>query len=130
MSQKETARAGGARQGSEGQGHEKSEQPHISDRECRPQSARERPRRLAPWDTQVNALALMTQGRKVRPPGTVLTREWNGQTYRVMVVGEGFAWAGRTYDSLSKIASAITGTRWNGPRFFGLRDRIPAEVAS
>ena len=47
-----------------------------------------------------------------------------------MVVSEGFAWDGRTYDSLSKIASAITGTQWNGPRFFELRDRIPVEVAS
>ena len=70
------------------------------------------------------------QRRRMLSPGTVLTREWNGQTYRVMVVSEGFAWDGRTYDSLSKIASAITGTRWNGPRFFGLRDRMPAEVAS
>ena len=70
------------------------------------------------------------QRRRMLSPGTVLTREWNGQTYRVMVVSEGFAWDGRTYDSLSKIASAITGTPWNGPRFFGLRDRIPAEVAS
>ena len=70
------------------------------------------------------------QRRRMLSPGTVLTREWNGQTYRVMVVSEGFAWNGRTYDSLSKIASAITGTQWNGPRFFGLRDRTPAEVAS
>ena len=55
--------------------------------------------------------------------GTVLSREWDGRTHRVMVVEEGFAWQGRTYESLSKIAHAITGTRWNGPRFFGLRDR-------
>ena len=74
--------------------------------------------------------AAFEQRRRMLSPGTVLTREWNGQTYRVMVVSEGFAWAGRTYDSLSKIASAITGTQWNGPRFFGLRDRTPAEVAS
>ena len=40
-----------------------------------------------------------------------------------MVVGRGFAWEGRTYDSLSEIAKAITGTKWNGPRFFGLRDK-------
>jgi hypothetical protein len=61
-------------------------------------------------------------------PGTVLTREWNGYIHRVMVVAEGFAWEGRTYDSLSKIAHAITGTKWNGPRFFGLRDKKPAEA--
>ncbi len=56
-------------------------------------------------------------------PGTVLGREWNGQMHRVVVLAEGFAWSGKTYPSLSKIALAITGTRWNGPRFFGLRDR-------
>ena len=56
-------------------------------------------------------------------PGTVLLREWNDQPQRVMVMADGFAWNGRTYDSLSKVAFAITGTRWNGPRFFGLRNR-------
>jgi hypothetical protein len=56
-------------------------------------------------------------------PGTVLGREWNGQMHRVAVLAEGFAWNGNTYPSLSKIALAITGTRWNGPRFFGLRER-------
>lgn len=60
--------------------------------------------------------------------GTILTREWNGQVHRVMVVKDGFAWNGRTYDSLSAIAHAITGTKWNGPRFFALRDRKAAEV--
>lgn len=48
--------------------------------------------------------------------GTVLTREWNGQHYRVMVVEGGFAFEGKTFDSLSGIAFAITGTNWNGPR--------------
>jgi hypothetical protein len=56
-------------------------------------------------------------------PGTVLGREWNGQMQRVTVLEKGFAWKGKTYPSLSKIALAITGTRWNGPRFFGLRDK-------
>jgi hypothetical protein len=56
-------------------------------------------------------------------PGTVLGREWNGRMQRVTVMTDGFAWNGETYPSLSKIASAITGTRWNGPRFFGLRDK-------
>ncbi|MGN6284495.1 MAG: DUF2924 domain-containing protein [Afipia sp.] len=54
--------------------------------------------------------------------GTILTREWNGATHLVIVVDGGFLWEGNRYDSLSKIAVAITGTRWNGPRFFGLRD--------
>jgi hypothetical protein len=56
-------------------------------------------------------------------PGTVLVREWDRQSYRVMVLADGFAWNGQTYDSLTKVAFAITGTRWNGPRFFGLRDK-------
>jgi len=56
-------------------------------------------------------------------PGTVLVREWERKSHRVMVLADGFAWNDRTYDSLSKIAFAITGTRWNGPRFFGLRDK-------
>jgi hypothetical protein len=42
---------------------------------------------------------------------------------RLMVMANGFAWNGQTYDSLSKVAFAITGTKWNGPRFFGLRDK-------
>jgi hypothetical protein len=56
-------------------------------------------------------------------PGTLLVREWDGALQRVMVLETGFAWNGHTYDSLSKVARAITGTNWNGPRFFGLRDR-------
>jgi hypothetical protein len=56
-------------------------------------------------------------------PGTVLVREWDRHSQRVMVMPDGFAWNGRTYDSLSKVAFAITGTKWNGPRFFGLRDK-------
>jgi len=55
--------------------------------------------------------------------GTILTREWKGRIHRVAVVADGFAWNGKMYPSLSKVAFAITGTRWNGPRFFGLRDR-------
>ena len=63
-------------------------------------------------------------------PGTVLTREWGGQHHRVMVLDGGFVWEGRTYRSLSEIAKLITGTKWNGPRFFGLRDRKDAEVTA
>src|SRR5215204_3767376 len=62
-------------------------------------------------------------------PGTMLAREWNGRMQRVAVSADGFVWNGKTYPSLSKIASAITGTRWNGPRFFGLRDK-PSNGAS
>ena len=72
--------------------------------------------------------AAYDQRRRDLLPGTVLTREWNGRHHRVMLVAEGFAWEGRIYDSLSSIAFAITGTKWSGPRFFGLRDKIPTEV--
>ena len=68
-------------------------------------------------------LASFDQKRTELTPGTVLVREWDRQSQRVMVMADGFAWNGQTYDSLSKVACAITGTKWNGPRFFGLRDR-------
>jgi Protein of unknown function (DUF2924) len=58
--------------------------------------------------------------------GTILSREWKGHMHRVAVLADGFAWNGKTYPSLSKVAFAITDTRWNGPRFFGLRDRSKA----
>jgi hypothetical protein len=63
-------------------------------------------------------------------PGTMLAREWNGRMHRVAVLADGFAWNGKTYPSLSKIAHSITGTRWNGPRFFGLRDKPSKAVHS
>jgi hypothetical protein len=53
--------------------------------------------------------------------GTVLVREYQGERHTVTVVPDGFAWQGTIYSSLSTIARAITGTSWNGPRFFGLR---------
>ena len=61
-------------------------------------------------------------------PGTLLTREWDGHLQHVMVLADGFTWNGKTYRSLSKVAFAITGSRWNGPRFFGLRDRPSSEA--
>ena len=68
-------------------------------------------------------LASFDQKRTKLTPGTILVREWDRQSQRVMVMADGFAWNGQTYDSLSKVAFAITGTKWNGPRFFGLRDK-------
>jgi len=70
-------------------------------------------------------LARLDQRRFAPPPGTVLVREWDRKSHRVMIMPDGFAWNGETFDSLSEIAFAITGTKWNGPRFFGLRDRRP-----
>jgi hypothetical protein len=59
------------------------------------------------------------QGPRLKP-GTVLVREHGGVDHRVMVLAEGFAWNGQVHKSLSAVALAITGTRWNGHRFFGL----------
>jgi hypothetical protein len=56
-------------------------------------------------------------------PGMRLMREWNGETHLVEVVEKGFTWREQPYPSLSAIARAITGSRWSGPRFFGLLDR-------
>ncbi len=54
--------------------------------------------------------------------GTRLIREWQGQIYEVTVLGKGYRWQGRHYRSLSRIAQEITGTKWSGPRFFGLSE--------
>jgi Protein of unknown function (DUF2924) len=75
-------------------------------------------------------LVSFDQKRTELLPGTVLVREWNRRSHRVMVMADGFAWNGQTYDSLSKVAFAITGTKWNGPRFFGLRDREDRPAAA
>ena len=69
-----------------------------------------------------SAIQPTTCAPRIARPGTLLTREYGGVLHRVMVLDEGISWNGKTYDSLSKVALAITGTKWNGPRFFGLRD--------
>ena len=60
---------------------------------------------------------------KTPTPGTTLIREWNGTTHQVLVLDKGFAYEGRVWRSLSQIAGEITGSRWNGPAFFGLRSK-------
>lgn len=68
-------------------------------------------------------------------PGTKLIRDWHGRTCRVLVLEEGYLYDDRRYASLSHVARAITGTRWSGPKFFGLKQRpsgragAPAEPA-
>jgi hypothetical protein len=86
------------------------------------QSQRILDRSTSPEDASKRAEESRRSSNSLRP-GTVLGREWNGQMHHVAVLAGGFAWNGTTYPSLSKIAFAITGTRWNGPRFFGLRDK-------
>lgn len=54
-------------------------------------------------------------------PGTRLIREWQGKTFEVTVMDRGYAYRGNRYESLSEIAREITGARWSGPRFFGLK---------
>src|SRR5215471_2101061 len=63
-------------------------------------------------------------------PGTVLVREYQGERHAVTVVANGFVWREATYASLSTIARTITGTNWNGPRFFGLRIDKETTVSS
>jgi Protein of unknown function (DUF2924) len=71
--------------------------------------------------TKGNELPAPGHRRHALRPGTILVREWDGKSQRVTVLDEGFAWNGITYRSLTEAAFAITGTRWSGPRFFGLR---------
>jgi hypothetical protein len=54
-------------------------------------------------------------------PGTRLVREWQGRTFEVLVLDDGFSWQGTHHCSLSAIARKITGTAWSGPLFFGLK---------
>lgn len=71
--------------------------------------------------------AATTKGKSTGPrslnPGARLVREWNGVVHEVDVAGDGYIWRGERYRSLTAIARAITGTKWSGPRFFGLSGR-------
>jgi Protein of unknown function (DUF2924) len=85
-----------------------------------------------PLVRMLDAMADEVEGKKVRKSviadprnpviGTRLVREWDGVEHVVTVLTDGFDWQGRRYKSLSAIARDITGTRWNGYRFFGLRE--------
>ena len=94
-------------------------------------------RQALAWHLQMQALQARSGVRETRrgktalkqaliaaptvSPGTRLLREWQGRTHHVTVVAEGFTYSDRVWPSLSAIARAITGTRWSGPAFFGLR---------
>jgi hypothetical protein len=69
-------------------------------------------------------LPRLAAGPQIKP-GTQLIREWQAETHRVVVAAQGFEYRGKTYSSLSQIALCITGTRWSGPLFFGLRQSAP-----
>jgi hypothetical protein len=62
-------------------------------------------------------------------PGTRMVRQWQGKLHEVITLESGFLYDGEKFRSLSEIARAITGTRWSGPAFFGLRKRKPEEAA-
>ena len=70
--------------------------------------------------------AATIRARPELKPGTRLVREWQGRTYDVLVLDDGFSWQSTRYRSLSAIARKITGTAWSGPLFFGLKPNRPA----
>ena len=81
------------------------------------------------WQRQLHQIAQQlkqtgaanTPPRPELKPGTRLVREWQGRTYDVLVLDDGFSWQGTSYRSLSALAGKITGTAWSGPLFFGLK---------
>ena len=79
---------------------------------------------LTPYERK--ALGALAQGRSNPSPGllkagTRIYRSWRGITQEILVLESGYSWRGKSYASLSEVARAITGTRWSGPRFFGLQ---------
>ena len=93
-------------------------------------------RRMLSWRVQAGAFggidgttrkalartgAVEVEGRQLGI-GAILTRTWKGKKIEVVVEEQGFRWDGQVFASLSATATAIAGSRWNGPRFFGLRD--------
>ena len=81
-------------------------------------------------DEDPNSLREALRNALIRPtghtpmrysPGTRLVREWQGDVYEVTILPKGYLWQGRIYRSLSGIAQEITGAKWSGPRFFGLK---------
>ena len=90
-------------------------------------------RRVLAWRIQADAFGdldattrriLSKEQNVLRPsaqPGMRLAREWAGRRYEVVVIESGVVFEGQTFGSLSEVARHVTGRRWNGPRFFGLR---------
>ena len=83
----------------------------------------ERQRQLRQFARQLKESgATPIRARPELTPGTRLVREWQGRTYEVLVLNDGFSWRGAHYRSLSAVARTITGTAWSGPLFFGLKE--------
>jgi len=68
---------------------------------------------------------LRSSSRPSLKPGTRLVRQWQGRVLRVLVLDDGYDYDGKRFSSLTQVATAITGTHWSGPNFFGLRKRTP-----
>jgi hypothetical protein len=66
---------------------------------------------------------LLGSGRPSFKPGTRLVRSWQGRVHRVLVLDDGYEYESRRFSSLTQVATAITGTHWSGPNFFGLKKR-------
>jgi hypothetical protein len=87
----------------------------------------ERQRQLRHIAQQFNETgAIRRRARLELKSGTRLVREWQGRTYEVLVLDDGFSWQSTHYCSLSAVARKITGTPWSGPLFFGLKQNRPA----
>jgi hypothetical protein len=82
-------------------------------------STRKRLQRLAD-ELEQDPKAQIQPNQQIKT-GTKLLRQWQGETHNVMVVDDGFDYRNKRYESLSEIARQITGTRWSGPLFFGLK---------
>jgi len=74
-------------------------------------------------DDRADGSALAAAPSRIVPRGAVLVREWRGISHQVSVLEKGFRFRGKRYRSLSEVAREITGTRWSGPLFFGLKRR-------
>jgi hypothetical protein len=68
---------------------------------------------------------LIGSTRSSLKPGTRLIRQWQGRVHRVLVLDDGYEYEARRFSSLTQVATAITGTHWSGPNFFGLKKRAP-----
>jgi hypothetical protein len=87
----------------------------------------ERQRQLRHIAEQFNETGAIRRRTRVElKSGTRLVREWQGRTYEVLVLDDGFSWQSTHYGSLSAVARKITGTPWSGPLFFGLKQNRPA----
>jgi hypothetical protein len=87
----------------------------------------ERQRQLREFAREFNETGKISRRARLElKSGTRLVREWQGRTYDVLVLDDGFSWQNTRYRSLSAIARKITGTAWSGPLFFGLKRNRPA----